>query len=349
MRNSKIYVVDDFKGYLKAFPRLTHDMLTYGQPGLTHDSQGNHMGKKFGFTCQMNQPNADGSARVFDSSGAFLVGELERLDQTMQPPLSAVTYGRDLDLREDATIADEVTSFTTSTYGSPGGLGAGNNIGTGKAWMGKNTTQIANVGLDIGKTASPFRPWALELSYDILELESAARLGRPIDVQKYNALQLKHQMDVDEQAYLGDSTTGDKGLINNANVTATNVVASTNTGSTLWSQKNADEILADINTGITTVWAASGWAVMPDSLLIPPAQYGQLAMQKVSLAGNVSVLTYVLENNIIKKAGSNLRIDPLKWCIGAAAGGTVGTLGTGDRMIVYRKEYDKVRFPLTAL
>ena len=25
MRNSKIYVVDDFKGYLKAFPRLTHD------------------------------------------------------------------------------------------------------------------------------------------------------------------------------------------------------------------------------------------------------------------------------------------------------------------------------------
>lgn len=349
MRNSQILVVNDFKGYLRAFPRLTHDMITYGNNGLTHDAQGNHMGKKFGFTCQMNQPNADGSARVYDSSGSFLIGELERLDQTMHPPLAAVSYGRDLDLREDATIADEVTSFTTSTYGSPGGLGTGSSVGTGKAWMGKNTTQIANVGLDIGKTAQPFRPWALELSYDILELESAARLGRPIDVQKYDGLQLKYQMDVDEQAYYGDTATGDKGLINNASVTATNVVASTITGSTLWSQKNSDEILNDINTAIISVWTTAAVAVMPDSLLIPPAQYGQLAMQKVSQAGNVSVLEYVRENNIVKKSGQNLRIDPLKWAIGAAVGGTILTLGTGDRMIVYRKEYDKVRFPLTSL
>ena len=45
--------------------------------------------------------------RTIDSSGAFLVGELERLDKTLHAPLSSVTWGRDIDLREDVTIADE--------------------------------------------------------------------------------------------------------------------------------------------------------------------------------------------------------------------------------------------------
>ena len=51
-----------------------------------------------------------------DSTGAFLIGELERLDQTLHDPLVAVTWGRDIDLREDVTIADEVSSFTNSTF-----------------------------------------------------------------------------------------------------------------------------------------------------------------------------------------------------------------------------------------
>lgn len=53
--------------------------------------------------------------RTVDSSGAFLVGELERLDQTMHEPLASVTWSRDIDLRSDVSIADETSSFTNST------------------------------------------------------------------------------------------------------------------------------------------------------------------------------------------------------------------------------------------
>jgi hypothetical protein len=45
---------------------------------------------------------------TIDSAGSFLIGELERLDQTLHDPLVAATWGRDVDLREDVTIADEV-------------------------------------------------------------------------------------------------------------------------------------------------------------------------------------------------------------------------------------------------
>jgi len=326
-------------------------MLTFDRnPARAIDARGNQLGQKLPFPVTTFDSN--GGTKTYDSTGAFLVGELERLDMTLHEPLAVVTWGRDIDLREDVTIADEVSSFTTTTYGSAGGLGTGNAIGTGKAWIGKNTSQISGVGVDIAKTAQDLRLWGLEIRYTIPELESAARLGRPIDQQKYAALQLKYQMDVDEQVYIGDAAFSDNaitgGLVNKSNVTPQNIVAGAS-GFTQWAQKSPDEILADINNALITNWANAAWAVMPDRILIPPAQYGQLCTQKVSLAGNVSVLKYVLENNLLTTSrGGKLEIYPLKWCIGAGQGGTIGTVGH-DRMVVYRKDKDKIRFPMTLL
>lgn len=287
--------------------------------------------------------------RTVDSTGAFLVGELERLDQTLHEPLASVTWARDIQLREDVTIADEASSFTLSTYGSAGSLGTGNGIGTGKAWIGKATDQIAGVGVDIAKIPHPLRPWGLEAKYTILELESAAKVGRPIDQQKFAALKLKHQMDIDEQVYIGDTANGDTGLINNALMTAVSNVAAGVSGSTLWTQKSPDEILLDFNTALSTTWANSAWAVLPGRVLLPPAQYGWISTQKVSNAGNVSILKYVLENNIVSTSGQGkLEIFPCKWCIGAGAGGVIGTIGI-DRMFVYTNDKERVRYPMTML
>ena len=287
--------------------------------------------------------------KVRDSTGAFLVGELERLDQTLHDPLVEVSWGRDVDLREDVTIADEVSSFTLSTYGSQGGLGTGNSIGNGKAWIGKNTDQITGIGLDIAKIPNPLTPWGQELKYTILELESAAKMGRPVDQQKFNGLQLKHQMDIDEMVYIGDTSLALTGLVNHVLVTNVSNVALGAAGFTTWITKTADEILNDFNTALSSVWTESGWAVYPSRVLLPPTQFGQLATQKVSLAGNVSVLSYIQENNVSTKAtGKKLEIFPLKWCVGAGAGGSIGTPGI-DRMVVYTKEKNRVRYPMTML
>ena len=323
-------------------------MLTFNN-SITQDSAGNQMGQRLPYSVRTH----DG--KTVDSTGAFLVGELERLDQKLHEPLVSVSWGRDIDLREDVTIADEVSSFTISTYGSAGSLGAGNSVGNGKAWIGKATDQISGVGLDIAKTPHPLRPWGLELKYTILELESAAKLGRPIDQQKYQGLQMKHQMDIDEMVYYGDTSTGDTGLVTSDTsrggpIIAQNVVGSPVSGHTQWSQKSPDEILADFNTALTTVWAASAWAVLPSRVQIPPAQFGLLSTQKVSQAGNISTLKYIMENNVLTASGQGkLEIYPLKWCIGAAVGGTIGTQGTGDRMVIYTKDHDRVRYPMTLL
>jgi hypothetical protein len=320
------------------------DMMTFDAAGHTTDGAGNMMGRRFEHTYR----TSDG--RTCDSTGAFLVGELERLDQTLHEPLASVSWGRDIDLREDVTLADEVSSFTLSTYGSQGGLGTGNGIGNGKAWIGKNTDQITGIGLDIAKIPNPLTIWAMELKYTIPELESAAKLGRPVDQQKYAGMQLKHQMDIDEMVYIGDTTLNVGGLVNNALVTNVGPVANGAGGTPGWSTKTPAEILQDVNEILTSAWNASAWAVIPDRLLIPPTQFGYISTQLVSQAGNVSILKYLMENNLLTTSGrGKIDIYPSKWLIGAGAGGTVGTTNGHDRMIAYTKEKDRVRYPMTLL
>lgn len=329
----------------------THDMLTFDSRALeVIDNAGTQRG--LAFEVPQRYRTRDGRVLTIDSTGAFLIGELERLDQTLHMPLAAVTWSRDIDLREDVSIADEITSFTLSTFAAPGNLGAGHGIRTGKAWIGKATDQISGVSVDIAKTPSPLRPWGMEIKFSILELESAAKAGRPIDDQKTEGLKLKHQMDVDEQVYVGDASTGDYGLLNQSNTVVTNVtnVANGALASPLWSNKTPAEMLADVNELITSVWAASGYAVMPNRLLLPPKQFGQISTQVVSSAGNVSILKYLLENNILVTSGQGrLEIQPAKWLVGAGSGGTLGTAGTVDRAVMYRKEKQYVRYPMTLL
>ena len=329
------------------------EMLTFDSNPFKADEKGNMMGKVLtdgsGRKMSFRTSDGNGGFRTVDSTGAFLVGELERLDQTLHEPLTSVSWGRDMELREDVTLADEVSSFTRTIYGSAGGLGTGNGIGTGKAWIGKNTDQITGIQLDLDKNTFPLTPWAMELKYTILELESAAKLGRSIEQQKYEGMQLKHQMDIDEQVYFGDSSLGITGLINNANVSnVANVQASG--GATTWANKTPDDMLYDVNEVLTSAWAATGWALVPSRVLLPPFQFGLISTQKVSTAGNVSILKYIQENNLLTTSGKGkLEIFPLKWLIGAGVGGTLGTLGTVDRMIAYTKDKKRVRFPMTLL
>lgn len=281
--------------------------------------------------------------RTIDGTGVFLIGELERLDQTLHEPLVSISYDRDIDFREDVTIADEVSSFTNSSFASTGGVSP-----NGVAWIGKDSNSIAGVGLDIGKTANPLTLWGLEVKYTIPELESAMKLGRPIDTQKYEAMQIKHQMDTDKVVYIGDTDIGTTGMINNAAVTTSNVLVGAQ-GSTKWNQKTPDEILYDVNTLLSATWQASAWAIIPDQLRVPPAQYSYLVSQKVSNAGNMSILKFLEENNLSNQKGQKLNIQPLKWLIGMGVLGTPQVLNTVDRMMAYTRDKKRIRFPMTLL
>ena len=271
-------------------------------------------------------------SRTIDSAGAFMVGELERLDQTLNMPLADVTWSRDIDLRSDVSIGDEASSFTNSSFAATGGASP-----NGKSWVGKDSDAINSVSVDIGKTAQPLTLWALQLGWTIPELESAMRVGRPVDVQKYNALTLKFNMDVDEQVYIGDGQLGVEGLVNSSKVASTNVPGA------VWASKTPQQILDDVNLILNNAWLASGFAIVPDKLLLPPLLYGSLVTRIVSDAGNISILEF-LKNNSLANArnGRPLDIQPSKWLTGRGAAGS-------NRMVAYTQNENRVRFPMVPL
>jgi hypothetical protein len=272
-------------------------------------------------------------SHTIDSTGAFLIGELERLDQRLHMPLSSVTWSRDIDLREDVSIADETSSFTNSSFAAAGGASP-----NGKSWVGKDASAIAGIALDIGKTPNPLTLWAMQIGWTIPELESAQKLGRPVDQQKFAGMNLKHNMDVDEQVYIGDTVLGVTGLVNNAAVTN---VSNAVTGG--WGTATAAQQLADVNELLNSVWAASAYAVCPDRLLIDPLNYSRLVSTLVSSAGNISVLEFLKMNSLSNSInGRPLEILPSKWLTSR------GTSST-NRMVAYTKDPERVRFPLVPL
>lgn len=271
---------------------------------------------------------------TIDSSGAFMIGELERLDQTLHQPLASVTWSRDIQLREDVSIADEISSFTRSTFAAAGGTSPG-----GKAWIGADANAITGMQLDIARVPHPLTLWGMELYWTIPELESAQKLGRPVDQQKYTGMQRKYNMDVDEQVYIGDQALDFAGLLNHPSVIATNAPNGN------WNAPGTTpkQILADINSLLHRSWLDSAYAYCPTELRLPPEKFGLLSSTLISDAGNISILEFVKKNSIcLNLNGRELNIQPLKWLAGRGAAGS-------DRMLAYTNEQDLVRFPLVPL
>lgn len=272
-------------------------------------------------------------ARTIDSSGVFLIGELERLDQTLHMPLSTVTWSRDIKLRSDVSMADEVTSFTNSSFAAAGGPSP-----NGKSWIGKDATAIAGIALDIVKTNNPLSLWGMELAWTIPELESSQKVGRPVDQQKYQGMVLKQNMDIDEQVYIGDPILGVTGLLNNAGVP---VQATTTTSG--WATATPDQILADVNAALSASWLASGYSRVPRKMGLPPLIFAMLVSRLISAAGSQSILNFLRDNSIaMANNGVPLEIVPMKWLTGRGVGGV-------NRMVVYTDEEDLVRFPMVPM
>jgi len=269
-------------------------------------------------------------AQTVSAAGAFLEGELERLDPRMHAPLVSVTWGRDIDLREDVSISDEATSFLNTSFAAPGANP------TGKNWIGDATNVIPGISLGLKKTVLPLRPWGMELGYTIFELERAQVLGRPIDAQKLEGIRLKNQMDIDEMVYIGDVEMGATGLVNNAAVTPGSITSEWDADTT------PEEMLDDINALIEATWQQAAYAVCPTHVLLPPLKFAALT-KPVSAAGTVSILQYVAENSLSNRInGKPLEINPLKWLTGC------GTANK-DRMVAYAKGQEYVRYPLVPL
>ena len=298
---------------------------------------------------------ATGGTKFVDTSGAFLIGELEKLDQTLHMPLMNTTWERDVAIRTDITVADEVASYTLSNFGIPNGTAAPSLIpGDKRSVISTVSTQVPEIAVDTAIVKNPLIPWGEGFAYSQHELASSAQVGRPVDTQKIRALNLDYQLQMDAQCYRGWTGNNTFGLTNNtAAVTPTNLPNGVS-GLSRWANKTQNEILTDLAYMLYQPWAASGFAVRPNRLLLDPQNWNLIATIPVTTAGGKSILAYYLESYNAQAGVTPLQILPLKWLTGAGAGGTLMQPNTVNRAIAYTKnggswQEEYVRFPYVAL
>lgn len=258
---------------------------------------------------------------------AFLNGELEKRDPKLNEPLTSVTWDRDIVPNYGGGLAE-----TTSNYFVDYATTGSNAYGLIRGQSNDIPVVQANVTKDIYKTFL----WSNVLQVPLIDQQKLQGIGRSLDGLLDNGIRLNYNKSLDYMVYFGVEEEGVYGLVNNPSVTATTVVAGAST-KTEWKEKAADEILYDINQILTDAWADAQYDLsgMPNQILIPPSQFTYITSQKVSEAGNVSILTYLLENNIAKANGVDLVIVPCRQCIGAG-------LSNKDRMVAYVNDKSKV-------
>lgn len=257
---------------------------------------------------------------------AFLVGELEKRDPKLNEPLTSVTWMRDIVAKTGGGWIEN-TSNQFVDYGTTGG----NNFGLIRGQTNNIPVMQANTSKDVFKVF----PWSNILKVPFIDQQKMQSIGRSLDSILDDGIRLNYNKTIDYMVYNGVEEEDVYGLVNNPTVTIT-TVAKGKAGKTDWSTKTADEILDDINTVLTEAWTNSEYDLggMPNHILVSPQQYTYIATRKVSEAGNVSILTYLLENNIAKNQGVDLVIVPSRWCVGAG-------LSSTNRMVAYVNDESK--------
>lgn len=268
-----------------------------------------------------------------DSGMALLVGELEKQDQNIREPLTAINWHRDITAKTGGGFVEN-TSMLSVGFASVGGNSHG--------IIGGQTNAIPVIQADLSKDLFRVFTFGHILRVPFIDKAKFDKIGRSIEELLDKGIKLNYQKSVEQNVYQGYAEYGTEGLINNHHITITAVAATGTGNATKWNTKTPDPILADVNKVLTDVWAAGEYdlSAMPNHILIPPEQFGYLLTTKVSEAGNISILKYLEENNIAKNQGVDLKILPSRWCIGAGVNGT-------DRMVVYVNNEDKVHFDIT--
>ncbi|HBC94381.1 MAG TPA: hypothetical protein DCZ10_16145 [Pelotomaculum sp.] len=263
---------------------------------------------------------------------AFLVGELEKRDPKIREPLTSVTWQRDIVAKTGGGWVE-----FTSTYNVSYATAGPNQHGI----IGGQSNNIPVMQADIGKDIYKVFTWANNLKIPFVDQSKLQSIGRNLDEILDKGIRLNYNKTLDQNVYRGFDEFGTTGIINDPYVTASSVAEGAS-GSTEWTTKTPDEILFDINQTMVAGWAASEYDLsgMPNHILLPPAQYAYLVETKISSAGNMSILEFLLQNNIGRNQGIDLSINPSRWCIGAGENGT-------DRMVAYVNNDDRLYFDLT--
>lgn len=166
--------------------------------------------------------------------------------------------------------------------------------------------------------------------YSIKEIRSSQRAGKNLDQRRAITARRAHDEQANKMALKSSSVDGTNGLLDYPGITEV-TLQNDGTGSTKnWANKTADQIVRDITNMVNAVMEPTSAREIPDTLLLPIAQYNDLATRRIGEEATKTLLKYILETSpYIKK------IDWLSELKGVGASGT-------DRALIGRFDEEHI-------
>jgi hypothetical protein len=176
---------------------------------------------------------------------------------------------------------------------------------------------------------------ASSYGYDRQEIRASVKTGKSLDQRRANAAKRASDEKVNSIAFTGDADFGIVGLINHPAM-SNFVVPNGALGTPQWGTKTPDEIVADITGIVNAVVQLTNGVELPNTLLLPIAQYNIIATTRMTDGDSKTILQFILETSPYIK-----RVDWLNELGGAGIGGS-------DRMIVgvFDPEHITLEIPL---
>lgn len=174
--------------------------------------------------------------------------------------------------------------------------------------------------------------------YTLEELGYAQLIpGRNLTIDRASAARRAYEEFVDRVVVQGDPDKGLQGLISHSSVTVINAAASGNGSSPAWADKNADQILADVNTLLTGIYTSSLTVEMADTLLLPVEAFALLTTKRVGDT-TMTVMQFLMANNVYTATtGQQLTVRAVRGLEDAGDGGV-------GRAIAYRRAPEVLKF-----
>lgn len=185
---------------------------------------------------------------------------------------------------------------------------------------------------------SPVRSLGDSYGYSLQEIRASAALNKNLPQRKANAARRAVDQAVDNIAWSARSTDakwgGLVGLLYNPNITKVAVTAGV--GGSTWALKTADEILADLNEVVADMVELTKGVEVPDTILLPIAQYSLIATKARSTTSDTTILEFFLRNN-----PSITKVEWVNELDAVTPNPRTGT-GSADCMVCYKRSPDKL-------
>lgn len=206
---------------------------------------------------------------------------------------------------------------------------------------------IANYADDLPRSdikgkefTTPVRSLGGSYGYSIQEIRAAQMANRNIAQRKANAVRQANDQAVNRIAWLArtdDSVNGGlQGLIYNPNVTSATVQVGAVSAKTKWAEKNPDEIVKDLMDLIDDVKVLTKGVEVPDTILVPIAEYGILSGTRMAAGTDTTILEFFQKNRpgiVVEELDELAGVDPIPSTLGA---------GPTDIAVAYKRSPDKL-------